>query len=181
MSLLTVYQEDAPLTPLVNYVNGTAIATELAKIGVSFRRWEAKQPLADDSSTEEIIEAYREDIAQLVRETGYQTYDVITMSPEHPQKRELRQKFLAEHLHEDDEIRFFVRGKGLFTLHVEDRVYEVICEQNDLINVPAGTRHWFDMGANPNFSCIRIFDTPAGWVAQFTGSDLASKFSCLAT
>lgn len=181
MSQLTVYLEDAPQTPLANYVDPRAIAAELARVGVSFRRWQARQPLENSSSNEEIIAAYREDIEELVRETGYQTYDVISMSPDHPQKQEFRQKFLAEHLHEDDEIRFFVRGKGLFTLHIEDKIYEIICEQNDLINVPAGTRHWFDMGANPDFSCIRIFDTPAGWVAKFTGSDLASKFSCLAT
>ena len=44
-------------------------------------------------------------------------------------------------------MRFFVAGSGLFTLHVGDRVYEVLCEQGDLIGVPDGTPHWFDMGA----------------------------------
>ena len=32
------------------------------------------------------------------------------------------------------------------------------------------------MGAAPDFRCIRFFTTPDGWVAEFTGSDIASRF-----
>jgi 1,2-dihydroxy-3-keto-5-methylthiopentene dioxygenase len=181
MSQLTIYPENAPQRPLRQYSNGDAIALELAKVGVKFERWQVKIDLADDTNNEDIITAYRQNIDQLIQESGYQTYDLIKMDPDHPQKTELRQKFLAEHIHADDEIRFFIQGKGLFILHIEDQVYELLCEQNDLINVPAGTRHWFDMGENPAFSCIRIFDTPEGWVANFTGSDIAEKFSRLVT
>ena len=181
MSRLTIYAENNPQTPLATYSDGQAIATELGKVKVNFERWQANTEIANDADNDAIIAAYRQDIDKLIQASGYQTFDVISINENHPQKKELRQKFLAEHTHDDDEIRFFIRGKGLFTLHIGDKVYELICEQNDLINVPAGTRHWFDMGANPNFACIRIFDTPAGWVAKFTGSDIAKKFSCLAT
>ncbi|MDJ0688655.1 MAG: hypothetical protein QNJ41_09100 [Xenococcaceae cyanobacterium MO_188.B32] len=181
MSRLTIYSENNPQTPLASYSDGEAIATELAKVNVSFERWQANSEITNDADNDAIIAAYRQDIERLIQTSGYQTFDVITIDENHPQKTELRQKFLAEHIHDDDEIRFFIKGKGLFTLHIDDKVYEIICEQNDLINVPVGTRHWFDMGANPNFTCIRLFDTPAGWVAKFTGSDIAEKFSCLAT
>ena len=70
----------------------------------------------------------------------------------------------------------FVDGAGLFTLHVEDRVYEVLCERGDLISVPAGTRHWFDMGPNPSFCAVRLFTSPDGWAADFTGEDIAERF-----
>ncbi len=70
-------------------------------------------------------------------------------------------------------MRFFVEGAGLFCLHIGDEVYQVLCEKNDLISVPAGTPHWFDMGSEPNFTAIRIFDNPEGWVAQFTGDAIA--------
>ena len=63
----------------------------------------------------------------------------------------------------DFELRFFVDGRGLFYLHLGDKVYCVLCEQGDLISVPANTTHWFDMGANPRFKCIRFFTTPDGW------------------
>jgi 1,2-dihydroxy-3-keto-5-methylthiopentene dioxygenase len=180
MSQLTIFPEDHPESPLFYASDGKTIATELAKVGVRFERWQTNIDIVEDASSEQIIDAYRQDIERLVKETGYQTYDVINMYPNHPQKDELRQKFLSEHTHSDDEIRFFVKGKGLFSLHLEDKVYEVLCEKDDLISVPANTRHWFDMGEKPSFCSIRLFDTPAGWVANFTGSNIAEKFSRLA-
>ena len=73
-------------------------------------------------------------------------------------------------------MRFFVAGRGLFTLHIEDMVCAVLCEKNDLISVPAGTRHWFDMGEQPSFVAIRLFNNPDGWTAQFTGERIADQF-----
>lgn len=181
MTQLTIYQENAPQNPLWQSTDAEKIAKALEEVGIHFERWQANKSIADNASNEEIIAAYQTEIERLINQTGYQTYDVISMYPEHPQKEQLRQKFLAEHIHSDDEIRFFNRGKGMFTLHIEDRIYEVICEQNDLINVPAGTRHWFDMGENPSFTCIRLFDNPEGWVANFTGSTIAENFSRLDT
>jgi 1,2-dihydroxy-3-keto-5-methylthiopentene dioxygenase len=32
------------------------------------------------------------------------------------------------------------------------------------------------MGAAPDFKCIRLFTNPEGWVANFTGDDIASRF-----
>jgi 1,2-dihydroxy-3-keto-5-methylthiopentene dioxygenase len=42
--------------------------------------------------------------------------------------------------------------------------------------VPANTRHWFDMSEQPYFIAIRLFNNPAGWVANFTGTDIAERF-----
>ena len=44
------------------------------------------------------------------------------------------------------------------------------------MSVPANTTHWFDMGTSPHFKCIRFFTAPDGWVAQFSGSDIATRF-----
>jgi len=110
---------------------------------------------------------------------GYQTVDVVSMAPDHPDKKAFRQKFLAEHTHSDDEVRFFVDGHGLFSLHLDDDVYEILCEKGDLIGVPANTRHWFDMGPNPRFVAIRLFNNPEGWVANFTGAGIADRFNRL--
>src|SRR5690606_26221187 len=108
--------------------------------------------------------------ARLKQSGGYTTVDVVSLNASHPDKAALRQKFLAEHTHGEDGVRFFVAGHGLFSLHIGRRVYEVLCEQGDLIRVPAKTAHWFDMGPNPDFVAIRLFNNPEGWVAQFTGS-----------
>lgn len=152
------------------------IQIELNRIGVKFDRWDASRPIDEKSSNEEILEAYSEEIKKLAELGGYTTWDVISLAADHPQKDELRKKFLDEHTHSEDEVRFFVRGSGLFTLHKDEKVYMVMCEKDDLISVPAGTTHWFDMGANPNFTAIRMFNNPEGWVANFTGNDIAKNY-----
>ncbi len=98
------------------------------------------------------------------------------MQPDHPNKEALRKKFLDEHTHSEDEVRFFVEGQGLFCIHKAGQVFLVLCEKGDLISVPEGTPHWFDMGSEPRFTAIRLFTHTEGWVARMTGNDIASRF-----
>ncbi len=176
MTRLRIFTESEPTHAQLETQNPTAIVESLAGIGVKFERWHAGVALAPGASPEQVIAAYRDDIDRLMQAGGYQSVDVVSLHAEHPNRAELRQKFLNEHTHAEDEIRFFVAGSGLFTIHAEGRVYEVECVKNDLINLPAGTHHWFDMGAAPFFIAIRIFTNPSGWVANFTGSDIAERF-----
>ncbi|SFP57520.1 1,2-dihydroxy-3-keto-5-methylthiopentene dioxygenase [Geopseudomonas sagittaria] len=176
MSRLSVYHESTPQLPNKVLTHAEDIAATLAEVGVRFERWQASAPIAPGASQEEVIAAYRHEIDKLMNEQGYVTVDVISLDRSHPQKAELRAKFLDEHTHGEDEVRFFVAGRGLFTLHVGDQVYAVLCEKNDLISVPAGTRHWFDMGEEPHFVAIRLFNNPEGWVAKFTGDSIAKTF-----
>jgi len=179
MSKLTIYDESQAAQPLFDSTGFEPIRGELERAGVRFERWNADRPVADDASSEDIIAAYQSEIDRLVAEQGYRSWDVVSMNPDHPQKQEFRQKFLAEHTHGEDEVRFFVRGHGLFVMHVGDRVYALLCEKDDLVSVPANTRHWFDMGPNPVFTAIRLFNNPEGWVAKFTGDDIATRFPLL--
>ncbi len=180
MSRLRIYDENAPDKTLLHSTEHAVIARELGAIGVRFERWQANAPVKPGDSPESVIAAYRADIDRLMRENGYQAVDVVSLNPDHPQKAEFRQKFLNEHTHSEDEVRFFVAGEGLFSLHPGERVYEVLCQQGDLIGVPDNTRHWFDMGPNPYFIAIRLFTNPAGWVANFTGDTIAERFPRLA-
>ena len=176
MSRLRIYHEGIPDTTLLATSNHDEIARELGRVGVRFEQWEASKPIQPGDPPEAVIAAYHDDIERLRRDAGYQAVDVISLSREHPQKDELRHKFLNEHTHSEDEVRFFVAGAGMFTLHIDDKVYEVLCEQGDLIGVPDGTRHWFDMGPNPFFVAIRLFTNKEGWVANFTGDEIAQRF-----
>lgn len=175
MSRLAIYDEQGNRSGEV-VDEHEAIAAKLQKLGVRFERWQADAPLVDDAGQEEVLEAYKTDVERLTAEYGFQSVDVVSLRPDNPDKDAFRQKFLAEHTHADFEVRFFVDGSGLFYLHVNEKVYLVLCEQGDLISVPANTTHWFDMGANPDFKCIRLFVIPDGWVGEFTGSDIASRF-----
>jgi 1,2-dihydroxy-3-keto-5-methylthiopentene dioxygenase len=180
MSQLRIFDEAQPQAALAEHRDHAAIARELGKVGVRFERWEASQPIEPGASQDEVIAAYRSDIDRLMAEKGYQSVDVISLTPDHPDRATLRQKFLSEHTHSEDEVRFFVAGAGQFTLHINDKVYDVLCEKGDLIGVPDGTPHWFDMSESPYFVAIRLFTNKEGWVARFTGTDLASRFPRMA-
>ncbi|UFH50863.1 1,2-dihydroxy-3-keto-5-methylthiopentene dioxygenase [Pseudomonas sp. KNUC1026] len=179
MSCLSVYHQSSPELPNKVLTHLEDIAATLAEQGVRFERWQADAPIAPGASQQAVIEAYREPIERLKRECGYQEVDVISLDRDHPGKAELRQKFLDEHRHGEDEVRFFVAGRGLFSLHLGEHVYAVLCEKGDLISVPAGTPHWFDMGEQPHFVAIRLFTDPQGWVAHMTGESIARRFPLL--
>jgi 1,2-dihydroxy-3-keto-5-methylthiopentene dioxygenase len=176
MSRIRIFNDTDPSTVLVETRQHDAIRAELAKIGVRFEQWQAAAPLTPGATQDEVIAAYRADIDRLMAENGYKAVDVISLNADHPQKDALRQKFLNEHTHSEDEVRFFVAGSGLFTLHIGGKVFEVLCEAGDLIGVPDNTTHWFDMGPEPHFIAIRMFTNVEGWVANFTGSDIAQRF-----
>ena len=162
--------------PTLQTWDGELIRQELAKRGVLFQRWPARVELADDADQETILAAYAQEVAAVQQGGAYPTVDVIRMAPDHPDRQALRQKFLAEHTHSEDEVRLFVEGQGLFCLHLGDEVLQVLCEADDWIAVPAGTKHWFDMGPAPRFCALRFFNNPQGWVAEFTGDPIASRY-----
>jgi 1,2-dihydroxy-3-keto-5-methylthiopentene dioxygenase len=176
MTHLTIYPDTDPNTVLLDTRDGGEIAQALKGIGVAFERWEAPLALPDEADQEVVLKAYEDDVSRIMKEGGYRSVDVVRVKPDNPNREELRGKFLAEHTHDDDEVRFFVDGAGAFYLRKGGRVFRVICERNDLISVPAGITHWFDTGPAPNFCAIRIFTTPEGWVGHFTGDDIATRF-----
>ncbi len=179
MSSLKVFTEKSSASPLIAITDKAEIARHLRVVGVRYEQWQASAPVKAGDTQDQVIAAYRKDIDRLIADEGYQAVDVVSLNRDNPNKAELRKKFLDEHRHGEDEVRFFVDGAGLFSLHVGDKIYEVLCTKGDLISVPANTPHWFDMGPNPHFVAIRLFNNPEGWVAKFTGSDIAQKFSRL--
>ena len=176
MSRLRIFAEDRPDTPLSVAHDHADIAATLKTIGVDFEQWQAAQPIQPGDAPETIIAAYQHDIDRINAERGFTTIDVVSIAPDNPNRDTMRAKFLDEHYHVEDEVRFFVAGSGLFSLHVDGKVYEVLCEAGDLISVPDKTTHWFDMGPAPSFVAIRFFQQPDGWVGHFTGTDIAQKF-----
>jgi len=173
MSVLTIYNEQG--TQLSTTENGTEITATLAGLGINFERWQAATPITAEMDNDAIMAAYSADIDRLKASGGYQTVDVVSLTADHPDKDKFRQMFLSEHTHAEDEVRFFVAGQGMFYLHIEDKVYALLCMKDDLLSVPAGTTHWFDMGPQPTFTAIRLFNNPEGWIANFTGSEIATQ------
>jgi len=146
--------------------------------GIFFDQWFCDVLFDDSASTEEILAAYAADLDPFMQSGGYQTADVISINSSTENYAAIRAKFLAEHTHSEDEIRFFVDGQGLFWFHLENEdVFNLLCERGDLISVPAGTKHWFDAGeVNPFVKAIRIFIDMSGWVPEYTNSGKENEF-----
>ena len=183
MSALKIFSDSDPATIEWQATEPVKIAEQLAGVGIRFEKWQTAGSVKAGDSSEQVMAAYKDDIDKLIAEQGYQSVDVISLDASRPEVEakvpELRQKFLSEHRHSEDEVRFFVDGQGLFSLHLQDKVYEVLCQKGDLISVPANTPHWFDMGPKPSFVAIRFFNDTEGWVASYTGSPIAESFSRL--
>lgn len=175
-TVLRVFDEDDGSKPAIETTDGGKIAEELGKIGVRFERWAANAELPKGADQEAVLQAYRRDVDRLMHECGYGSVDVIRLERGNPNAGAMRAKFLDEHSHSEDEVRFFVEGRGSFYLRAGGRVYQTICVRGDLIGVPTGTKHWFDMGPDPEFTAIRFFTSTEGWVAQFTGDTIAQRF-----
>jgi 1,2-dihydroxy-3-keto-5-methylthiopentene dioxygenase len=179
MSHLQIFADHDSVTTLFKSSDANTISQELDTVGIRFEQWQTRSDIAAGDSQEKVLAAYQDDVQRLIKQQGYQTVDVISIARNNPQKDALRQKFLDEHTHSEDEVRFFVEGQGLFALHIGNRVFEVLCEKGDLLSVPANTPHWFDLGPEPDLVAIRFFNNPDGWVAQYTGSSIAADYSRL--
>ena len=171
MSRLSIFPDEsaahAPNGPMpaLESNDPAVIQSELSRRGIGFAQWPAEQGLPEGADQAPLLQAY-----------AYAMVDAIRMTPDHPDREPLRRNFLEEHSHAEDEVRFFVEGCGLFVLHIGSEVLSVLCERGDLMRIPAGTRHWFDMGSQPRFCAVRWFNNPEGWVAQYTGSSIAKRF-----
>jgi 1,2-dihydroxy-3-keto-5-methylthiopentene dioxygenase len=172
MSQIKIYNDNVCIYEDTNHNH---IKLELKKRNIHFELWETID-LKTGTKDETILEQYRDEIERIKKLGSYQTVDIISLKPNHPDKLALRKKFLSEHRHSEDEVRFFVDGSGLFFLHIKNEILEVLCERGDLISVPKNTKHWFDMGENPFFTAIRFFNNPDGWLAKYTGSTISENY-----
>jgi 1,2-dihydroxy-3-keto-5-methylthiopentene dioxygenase len=184
MTLLQVMAAGDAADVRVRTSDDEVIGTELAKHGVTFGRWPVVENAASVSS-EDLLAHYAANVAELNGSGRYKHIDIARIHPDDadPKWPEIaagaRGKFLDEHRHAEDEVRFFAAGRGCFYLHLGEEVFAVVCEGGDLLSVPAGTLHWFDMGERPDFIAIRFFEEADGWVGDFTGDKISAGFPTL--
>jgi 1,2-dihydroxy-3-keto-5-methylthiopentene dioxygenase len=173
MAVLTIPKENMVIN------NPQEIREFFNQRSIYFDQWECEVIFDDTASQDEILAAYEKDLKPFMKKGGYQTADVISINKLTENYEAIRTKFLAEHTHSEDEIRFFVDGQGEFWFHLENgEVFCLLCEKGDLISVPAGTKHWFDAGKeNPFVKAIRIFIDMSGWVPHYTDSKIELEYS----
>jgi 1,2-dihydroxy-3-keto-5-methylthiopentene dioxygenase len=152
----------------------------LAGVGIWYGKFEGTDSLADDAGDQEILDAYQEPIQRLMKEGGYVTADVINVKPTTPGIDAMLARFNKEHWHDEDEVRFIVHGRGLFHIHpTEGPVFSLEMTKGDMIRVPRGTHHWFDLCMDKTIRAIRLFQDPSGWAPHYTESGEDAKFQPL--
>ena len=149
----------------------------LSGCGIEYERWEPQPDVPVSSTSEQILAAYAPKIDELKARGGYVTADVIDVKPDTPNLDAMLLKFSSEHWHDEDEVRLIVEGRGLFHIHPPDgRVFAIEVEAGDLIRVPRGTWHWFDLCETREIRAIRLFQDPAGWAPNYTESGVDAGF-----
>ena len=143
----------------------------LAGVGIEHERWTPSQPLGPSATADEVLAAYAKEIDALKARGGYVTADVIDVKPETPNLEAMLAKFRSEHWHDEDEVRFILEGRGIFFIHPrEGDVFAIEVGPGDLMRVPRGTWHWFDLCDDRRIRAIRLFQDPAGWTPRYTES-----------
>ena len=157
-----------------------ALVAYLAERGIEYERAESDVPLAKDAPAEAVLAGYKRKIDELKAKGGYVTADVIDVHPHTPNLEVMLNKFNSEHWHDEDEIRFIVEGRGLFHIHPPNHpVFAIEVEAGDLIRVPKGTLHWFDLCTDRRIRAIRLFQDMSGWTPHYTQSGVDKGFQPL--
>ncbi len=146
--------------------------------GVALEQWNATTMLSERSTQDEILAAYAHELKPFMSKNGYQAADVINVHPLTENIQVIREKFMKEHTHSDDEVRFFVGGEGKFWFNLDSgEVLCVTCVAGDFISVPKNFKHWFDLHPKYNVKAIRIFTNTDGWLPVYTNSGIDSKYN----
>ncbi len=163
----------------VTLCDPSAVSQFLDMRGIIYERWSAGGDIPSGATNEQVLTTYNYLLKPFMEKCGYRTADVIRVDESTPNLERIREKFIREHTHSEDEVRVFVEGQGFFWFHKDvrdDEIFALLCEQGDLISVPANTKHWFDLGDSPKVCAIRIFTDQAGWVPHYTNSGIDQRY-----
>ena len=167
MAVLRIPDENRTLTA------HDEIRDHLAGIGIDYERWELAESVAADASAAEILSAYAPQVETLKKRGGYVTADVIDVKPDTVGLDAMLAKFSIEHTHDEDEVRLILKGRGLFHIHpASSPVVALEVGAGDLIRVPRGTLHWFDLCGERRIRAIRLFQDTTGWTPHYTNSGI---------
>jgi len=113
-------------------------------------------------------DSYQKPLDDLKSSRGYVTQDEVALKPDNPKLEEICAKFVDEHYHDEDEVRFVLDGEGVFDIRSKDeRWMRVTVEVGDLIVVPAKRYHRFFLTEKNQIRCVRLFMDTSGWLPHY--------------
>lgn len=102
------------------------------------------------------------EVLNLVSSGKYSLFDEVIINENTPD--DLLDKFSKEHLHEDDEVRYFLSGNCIFDVRgLKDQWIRIEVSPKDFISVPKNLYHRF-FALNKNAKALRLFSSTEGWV-----------------
>ena len=171
MAIVTIPDENRTLR------DTKEITSYLSSLGIDYERWDPSHPVPANAPAEEVLAAYAEEVERLKSRGGYVAADVIDVNSQTPGLDAMLAKFNREHWHDEDEVRFIIQGRGLFHIRPPDAsVIAIEVEAGDLIRVPRGTWHWFNLCSDREIRAIRLFQDPAGWAPNYTESRADARY-----
>jgi 1,2-dihydroxy-3-keto-5-methylthiopentene dioxygenase len=177
MTILSVYPQTTPELPNKVLTHGEDIVSTLVEVAVRCAQWPTVA--VADLSAETILVAYQAQIEQLTDETGLTTVDVLSSVAEPAGHAELRASLLQERHHAGDCVYLCVAGRGLLAMHIGEQVFELLAGKGDLLVLPAGIKHWLDLGEQAGFVAIRLFASAAAARPSVTGDAISERFARL--
>lgn len=176
MSRLSVHHQTSPDIP--NKVLGHAedITSTLAAVGIDFRVLDIDLKLQPGVAQAEVLSAIAAPLRQLQSDHDLGHVEVTSIDQrrwptEHDKPVGAPQEITVE----GEQRYLFLSGQGMLSLHIDDYVFVLLAERNALVSVPAGTRHWFDLGEFPYCTMVRL-STGNAAVGKPSGDDIAARF-----
>ncbi|MGE6790968.1 acireductone dioxygenase apoprotein [Pseudomonas guineae] len=179
MSCLTVYHQSAPAHPNKLLSHAEDIASTLAAVGVQFSQVPLQQPVIAGTASAELMTANHAQINQLLTAHGYASAEILSLCDERGEGSELARALRQEQACQPAHLHYYLAGRGLLALHIGEYVYGLLCEKGDLVQLSAGTAHWFDAGEYPRFAVLRLFDSAQVPVFSPVEGDFAAAFAGL--
>ncbi len=157
-----------------------AIKAFLANHGIDYDVWPLEDRVDPAAPSEAILASYKAEIDVLKERGGFVTADVIDVYPDTPNLDAMLEKFNQEHTHTEDEVRFILQGSGVFHINPIDRpVFGIEVWAGDMISVPLGTRHWFDLCRERRIRAIRLFQDQSGWTPHYLDDGVHAAYEPL--
>jgi 1,2-dihydroxy-3-keto-5-methylthiopentene dioxygenase len=171
MATVSIPEQNAVLRDSVE------VKSYLAGLGIDYDQWRVFEAINESSSADEIMALYADPIAHVRQLGGYTKVDVVDVNPLTPGLDAMLSRFSQEHWHDEDEVRVTLHGRGVFHIHPPNGpVAAIEVGPGDMIRVPRGTHHWFDLCGNRTIKTIRFFQDPGGWTPHYTGTGAEQGF-----